>query len=70
MIAYLLLNEANHSSPDFFENQSFLITFEKAFGQTIGPVYSPNGPLLELEIICDRNNFVDLQTSIWKYDAK
>ena len=38
-----------------------LITFENAFDQKIGPVYSPNGPMLEFEITGDRNNFVDLQ---------
>ena len=61
MIANLLPNEATHSSLDLFEKQSFLITFENAFDQEIGPVYSPNGPMLEFEITGDRNNFVDLQ---------
>ena len=61
MIANLLPNEATHSSLDFFEKQSLLITFENAFDQKIGPVYSPNGPMLEFEITGDRNNFVDLQ---------
>ena len=27
----------------------------------IGPVYSPNGPMLEFEVAGDRNNFIDLQ---------
>ena len=61
MIANLLPNEATHSSLDFFEKQSLLITFENAFDKKIGPVYSPNGPMLEFEITGDRNNFVDLQ---------
>ena len=43
------------------KNNPFLITFENAFDQKIGPVYSPNGPMLEFEITGDRNNFVDLQ---------
>ena len=47
-----------------------MITFEKAFDQKIVPFYSPNGPMLELEITGDSNNSVDLQNSIWKYDAK
>ena len=61
MIANLLPNEATHSSRDLFEKQPLLITFENAFDQKIGPVCSPNGPMLEFEINGDRNNFVDLQ---------
>ena len=61
MIANFLPNEATHSSLDLFEKQPLLITFEKAFDQKIGPVYSPNGPMLEFEITGDRNNFVELQ---------
>ena len=61
MIANLLPNQATHSSLDLFEKQPLLITFENAFDQKIGPVYSPNGPMLEFEITGDRNNFVDLQ---------
>ena len=57
----MLPNEATHSSLDLFEKQPLLITFENAFDQKIGPVYSPNGPMLEFEITGDRNNFVDLQ---------
>ena len=49
------------SSLDLFEKQPLLITFENAFDQKIGPVYSPNGPMLEFEITGDRNTFVDLQ---------
>ena len=61
MIANLLPNEATHSSLDLFEKQLLLITFENAFDQKIGPVYSHNGPMLEFEITGDRNKFVDLQ---------
>ena len=57
----MLPNVATLSSQDLFEKQSRLITFENAFDQKIGPVYSPNGPMLEFEITGDRNNFVDLQ---------
>ena len=42
MIANLLPNEATHSSLDLFEKQPLLITFENAFDQKIGPVYSHN----------------------------
>ena len=61
MIANLLPNEATHSSLDLTEKKPLLITFENAFDQKIGPVCSPNGPMLEFEITGDRNNFVDLQ---------
>ena len=61
MIANLLSNEATHSSLDLFEKQPLLITFENASDKKIGPVYSPNGPMLEFEITGDRNNLVDLQ---------
>ena len=27
----------------------------------VGPVFSPNGPMLEFEVAGDRNNFIDLQ---------
>ena len=57
----MIPNEATLSSLDVFEKQSRLITFENAFNQKIGPVYSPNGPMLEFEITGDRNIFVDLQ---------
>ena len=53
MIANLLPNEAIHSSLNLFEKQPLLITFEKAFEQKIGPVYSPNGPMFEFEITGD-----------------
>ena len=63
MIAKLLPNEATHSYLVLFEKQPqpLLITFENAFDQKIGPVCSPNGPMLEFEITGDRNNFVDVQ---------
>ena len=59
-IANLLTNEATHSFLGLFEKQPLLITFENAFDQKIGPVYSPNGPMLEFEINGDRSIFLDL----------
>ena len=61
MISNLLATEATHSSLDLFENPSLLVTLEKAFTQTIGPSYSPDGPMLVFEVLGDRNNFFDLQ---------
>ena len=61
MISSLLPTEATHSSLDLFEKPPLLVTFENAFTQKIGPSYSPDGPMLEFEVLGDRNNFIDLQ---------
>ena len=61
MIANLLPIEATHSSLDLFEKPALLVTFDGSFCQKLGPVYSPNGPMLEFEVSGDRNNFIDLQ---------
>ena len=60
MIANLLPNEATHSSLDLFEKPALLVTFDGSFCQKLGPVYSPDGPMLEFEVTGDRNNFIDL----------
>ena len=61
MIGKILPAEATHSSLDLFEKPAFLVTFDGGFGQKLGPVYSPNGPMLEFENAGDHNNFIDLQ---------
>ena len=61
MISNLLPTKATHSSLDLFEKPPLLVTFENAFPQKTGPSYSPDGPMLEFEILGDRNNFFDLQ---------
>ena len=61
MIANLFPSEATHSSLDLFEKPSLLVTFDGSFCQKLGPVYSPNGPMLEFEVAGDRNDFIDLQ---------
>ena len=57
----MLPAEATHSSLDLFEKPALLVTFDGSFCQKFGPVYSPNGPMLEFEVAGDRNNFIDLQ---------
>ena len=57
----MLPAEATHSSLDLFEKPALLVTFDGSFCQKLGPVYSPNGPMLEFEVAGDRNNFIDLQ---------
>ena len=61
MITNLLPAEATHTTLDLFEKQPVLITFDNAFTQKVGPSYSPDGPMLEFEVLGDRNNFIDLQ---------
>ena len=61
MLPNILPLEASHSSLDIFEQSPVLSTFDSSFEQKIGPIYSPNGPTLEFEVVGDRNNFLDLQ---------
>ena len=61
MITNLIPSEATHTTFDLFEKQPLLITFDNAFTQKVGPSYSPDGPMLEFEVLGDRNNFIDLQ---------
>ena len=61
MIGNMLPTEATHSSLDLFEKPALLVTFDGSFCQKEGPVYSPNGPMLEFEVAGDRNNFFKLQ---------
>ena len=61
MIGNMLTTEAIHSSLDLFQKPALLETFDGSFCQKVGPVYIPNGPMLEFEVAGDRNNFIDLQ---------
>ena len=60
----MLPTEAAHSSLDLYEKQEILVTFDGSFCQKVGPVYSPNGPMLEFQFVGERNSFIDLQ-KIW-----
>ena len=53
-----------------FEKQPLLITFDNAFTQNVGPSYSPDGPILEFEVLGDRNNFIDLQKLVLEIKCK
>ena len=70
MNTYLLPAEATHTTLDFFEKQPLLITFDNAFTQKVGPSYSPDGPMLEFEVVGDRNNFIDLQKFLLEKNCK
>ena len=67
MITILLPAEATHTTLDLFEKQPLLITFDKAFTQKVGPSYSPDGPMLEIEVLGDRINFIDLQKILLEF---
>ena len=70
MIGNMLPAEAKHSSLDLFEKPALLVKFDGSFCQKLGPVYSPNGPMLEFEVAGDRNNFIDLQKIILEIKCK
>ena len=57
----VILSEATHSSLDLFEKPPLLVTFDQAFQQKTGPLFSPAGSSLEFEIVGDQNNLIDLQ---------
>ena len=66
----MLPTEATHSSLNLFEKPALLVTFDGSFRQIIGPVYSPNGPMLEFEVAGDRINVTDLQKIILEIKCK
>ena len=66
----LLPAAATHKTLDLFEKQPLLITFDKAFTQKVGPLYSPDGQMLEFEVVGDRNNFIDLQKFLLEIKCK
>ena len=70
MITNLLPTEATHTTLDMFEKQSLLITFDNAFTQKVGPSNSPDGSMLEFEVLGDRNNFKDLQKLLLQIKCK
>ena len=57
----LIPSVATHSSMDLLEKPPLLVTFDQVFAQKTGPLYFPTGFSLEIEIVGDRNNFIDLQ---------
>ena len=61
MLPNVLPVEASRSSIDIIERPPILITSNTSFEHKIGPVYAPNGPTLEFEVVGDRTNFFDLQ---------
>ena len=62
--------ETNHSSLDLFEKPPLLVTFDTSFEQKIGPLYAPNRPTLEFELVGNRTNFIDLQNIYLKVKCR
>ena len=54
----MLPAEATHSTLDLFEKQPLHMIFDNSFTQKVGPSYSPEVPMLEFEVLGDRNNFI------------
>ena len=61
MFTKLLPAEAAHTTLDLFERQSLLVIFYHAFPQKLGTSYSPDGAMVEFEVMGGGNNFIDLQ---------
>ena len=61
MLLNVLPVERSHSSLDIFQRPPLLNTLNTSFEEKIGPVYAPNGPTLEFEVVGDRKKFIDLQ---------
>ena len=57
MIGNMLPTEATHVSLDLFEKPALVITFDGSFCQKLGPVYSPNGSMLEFVVAGDEKQF-------------
>ena len=70
MITNLLPAEAKHTTLDLFEKQPLLITFDNAVTQKVEISFSPDGPMLEFEVLGDRNNFIDLQKLLLEIKCK
>ena len=70
MITNLLPAEATQPTLDLLEKQLLLITFDNVFTQKVETSYSPDGPMLEFEVLGDRNNFIDLQKLLLEIKCK
>ena len=70
MITNILPAEATHTTLDLFEEPPQHNIFDNAFTQKVAPSYSPDGPMLELEVLGDRNNFIDMQKLLLENKCK
>ena len=70
MISNLLPAEATHTTLYLFEKEPLLIIFDKDFTQKVGPSYSPDGSMLEFQVLGDRNNFINVQKLLLEIKRK
>ena len=66
----LLPAESTRTNLNFLEKQSLLVTIDNAFAQKVGPPCSPNGPMLEFDVVSDRENFMELQNFLLEMKQK
>ena len=59
MLSYVVPVEASLNSLDTFEHPTLFISFNTSLEQKTGPVYAPKGPTLDIEVLEDRNIFID-----------
>ena len=60
IISNLIPSKASHNLLNLIENFP-LSLFSNAATQKIGPSYSPDGPVLEFDLLGDRNKFINNQ---------
>ena len=70
MITNLLPAEATHTTLYLFEKEPLLIVFDRGFTQIVGPSYSPDGSMLEFQVLGDRNNFINGQKLLLEIKRK
>ena len=66
MITNLLPAEATHTTLDLFKKTASTYYFRQCFYSS----YSPGAPMLEFEVLGDRNNFIELQNLLLEIECK
>ena len=64
MIYNSLQTEATHSLLVSIEQPPVFVLFQNSFTQKTGRSYSPDGPMLDFEVLGDRNNFIEIVARI------
>ena len=61
MVTKLLPAEATHNTLDFSWKTASAYYFRECFYSKNWTILLPDAPMLEIEVLGDRNNFIDLQ---------
>ena len=69
MNAKLMSAKAKHKNLELFYKQHLVVKFDNAFTKSASS-YSPDGPMLEFEVVGDMNNFIDLQKFLPEFECK